>query len=110
VKVKTNRRFALLSVALNKGALKITVVNCECKLFTCLSNEAEGWVNRKAPVDHIYTSMSSFTSTVGYTLHVNQEKAKQQANPAPHDTCGYRKSSSHLRTNQKNRVINNDDN
>lgn len=67
------QHLALGYVVLNKAALEITVVNCECMPFTRLSNKAEGWFNRKAPVDHIYTSMSSFTSTDGYTLHVNQE-------------------------------------
>ena len=65
------RCFALGFVVFHKAALKL--VGCECILFSRLYNKTEGWLNRKAPVDHIYTSTSQFTSTNGYTLDFNQE-------------------------------------
>ena len=35
---------------------------------------------------------NSFTSSDGYTLHVNQQQVKQHTNPASGDTHGYQKS------------------
>lgn len=46
------------------------------------------------------------TSTDGYTLHVDQQQAKQHTNPAPDDTHGYRKSTSCLRSKNKTVLTN----